>query len=247
MRRSILATAVLAVVGLVTSLPARAYLLPTDFIVRMLIEKRERVTGADLSLQLTTEVAGIDSPVEERIYVKMPERLRRVRQTEDRAEVEVQREGRWARGSEGDLKTQKGPPEDVLPLLLFTAGNDLDKKQERILATLKTLGIDRSVVAFGRYQDQVCFIIGARSYAADASQLWIDKETFLPLRLIVTKKTDSSVSKRETRWLEFGSSLTGDYFPRVIEVLQDGKRVSRSEVEKVESNTKNPETLFDVP
>ena len=72
---------------------------------------------------------------------------------------------------------------------------------------------------------------------------WIDKETFLPLRLILVNKK----ARRETRWLEFGSSVTGDWYPRVIEILENDVRVERAEVTKIEMNKKVPETLFELP
>ena len=53
--------------------------------------------------------------------------------------------------------------------------------------------------------------------------------------------------KLETRWLEFGSSVTGDWFPRVIEILENDARVERAEVTKIELNKKVPETLFELP
>ncbi len=226
---------------------AAAYVLPAPFILKMMADRRERLELKDLTVQLNTEVGEAGAVVEEYWYLKPPERSRRVRQEEEQTVVELQREGKQARGPEGALKLVKGPIADPLPTLLFPAGADLDQKLQRIVAQLKGLGVDTTVSALGRFNGTVCYIIGARSFEADRPQLWLDKETFLPLRLIHFPTHEGKKVRRELRWLEFGSSTTGEFFPRILEVWEAGKRSERAEVEKVEVNTKVPETIFDLP
>jgi hypothetical protein len=241
MRRVLPIAAVLA--GLLAGDIARAYVLPTEFIMRLLAEKRRRLDVSDLSVQLITEVVRHDAPVDERIYLKNPERLRRVRQLEeDEATVEIVREGQTAAGPEDRIRKTRGPP-DILAALLMPKGADLDSMQARMTQAVSALGIDTRVTALGRFGDRICYVVGARAWEEDVSQLWLDKETFLPSRLILVKGS----KRRETRWLEFGSSVTGDWFPRVIELYEDGKLVERAEVARIEPNKKVPETLFEIP
>lgn len=228
--------------GLLAGDIASAYVLPTEFILQILADKRRHLNIVDLSIQLTTELESQHAPAEDRVYLKNPERLRRVRQDEETTTVEIVREGKAARGPEGDIKRVKSTP-DILPVLLMPVGASIEEMQVRMTKAVKALGIDTSVTALGRYEDRVCYIIGARAWEKNVSQLWIDKETFLPLRLVLM---DNKV-RRETRWLEFGSSVTADWYPRVIEILEDGVRVERAEVTKIEMNKKVPETLFELP
>jgi outer membrane lipoprotein-sorting protein len=240
MRRALPIAVVLA--GLLAGDIASAYVLPTEFILRILAEKRRRLNIVDLSIQLTTELES--QHAEDRVYLKNPERLRRVRQEEDAdtATVEIIREGRGARGPENAIKRVKGRL-DILPVLLMPVGESVDHMQVRMTKAVAALGIDTSVTALGRHEDRVCYIIGARAWEKNVSQLWLDKETFLPLRVILVGKGKRS----ETRWLEFGSSVTGDWYPRVIEVFSNDARVERAEVTKIELNKKVPETLFELP
>lgn len=239
---------VVVVVGLLgTGELAQAYVLPTEFILKLLAERRERLGIRDLSAQLNVELGAAGTLVDERWYLKDPSRSRRVRQNEDVTTVEVQREGKLARGTETALKAVKGPIEDLLPALLFPGGDDLDQREARMLAAIKALGINTAVTALGRHEKTVCYIIGARSYEPDLPQLWVEKETLLPLRLILQRQVEGKKVRREIRWLEFTSSTTGEWFPRIIEVLENGVRLERAEVEKIEINTKIPETFFDIP
>jgi outer membrane lipoprotein-sorting protein len=226
---------------------ARAYVLPADFIMRMLAERRRRMNIKDLSIQLNTEISEHSVEVEEHLYLKAPERMRRVRQDEETTIVEVQREGRHARGSEKALQRMKGPPSDPLAAMLMPAGEDVEQMQERLLRTIAALGIDTKTTWLGRFEDRVCYVIGAHNWKANANQLWIDKETFLPVRLVQVSGKEGKKSRRELRWLEYGSAVTGDWFPRVLEVYVDGERIERAEVAKIELNKKVPETLFDLP
>ncbi|MEE8408623.1 MAG: hypothetical protein V3T05_03365 [Myxococcota bacterium] len=224
---------------------AYAYVLPADFIMRMLADKRRRMGIRDLSVQLTTDIDGEDDPVEDRIYMKAPERLRHIRQTENETTVLVLREGKSARGDESKLERIEGPARNLLPLLLMPLGKDLDEMQAHMVTSLGTLGIDTATVTLGRFNGVVTYVIGGAD--PSKSQLWIDKETFLPMRLMLPKQWSGTSGRVELRWLEFGSSATGDWFPRVLERYVDDARIERSEVAKIELNKKLPETLFDLP
>lgn len=233
----------LVALGCLASETAEAYILPANFILKLMVEKRRRMGIRDLSIHLTTEVDGEDSPVEDRIYLKDPERLRRIRMRGDETELLVQNEGRAAGGTEGALERLQGPPPDLLPALLMPLGGDTDEMVAHLRTICEQLGIDTKVVALGRFNDSVAYVIGGRRGDRDIAQLWIEKDTFLPMRVVVPRNG----KLLEQRWAEFGSSSTGDWYPRLIETYVSGRRVEHSEVEKIELNKKVPETLFELP
>jgi hypothetical protein len=225
---------------------AAAYVLPSDFVLRMVVEKRRKLGIVDMTIQLTTETDKKGPPIEERVYIKDPERSRRVRQDEAGTRITVQVEDKAAAGPENALKPLKTIP-DLLPLLLQPAGEDLEQIQERLVAVLERMGIDTGSVTLGRMGSTVAYVIGGKAQDSDRPLLWIDKESFLPLKLVTTQKQGGLTERVEVRWMEFGSSTTGDWFPRVVEIWKDGKRVERSEVSKIEINKKVPDTLFVLP
>jgi outer membrane lipoprotein-sorting protein len=130
---------------------------------------------------------------------------------------------------------------------LQPAGEDIDQIQERLVGVLKRLGIDTATVTLGRQGSTVAYIIGGKAQDTEKPLLWIDKENFLPLKLVTTQKAGGKTERLEVRWMEFGSSTTGDWFPRVIELWKDGTRLERAEVSKIEINKKVPDTLFVLP
>ncbi len=222
---------------------AQAYVLPADFILRMLADKRRSLAVKDLTLTMSTEVAGFDAPLDQRLYLKMPERLREVRQEDEVARVYVERSGGAAAGPENALARLPGAA-DLTAVLLAPQGKDLDEMTARMMAAVAAAGIDTKTVALGRMDDTVAYIIGARVWETDKPQLWLYKSTFLPMRQVSVGK-DKVV--RETRWLEWGGSTTGDYFPSIVEVYEAGKLVRRAEAQKLALNQNLPETLFDLP
>ncbi len=233
---------VLAALGWTTL--AHAYVLPASYLLRLLAEKRRSLSLKDLSLQLSAELAGVDAPVDERIYLKTPERLRYLWQEDDATQLYVEREGQRASGREDSLHRLAGPPTDLLAVLLAPTGRDVDDMTHRLWTTLKAAGVDTSVVSLGRQGDTVAYIIGARSWEPNKPQVWLNKSNFMPMRAVVYGRDKS---RYETRWLEYGSSIVGDYFPAVIESYKDGKRVRRAEVTKMAVNQSLPETLFELP
>ena len=240
------ALAVLGAAVLAAAATARAYVPPADFLVRLLADKRRELGVKDLSAQLVSDVEGVEGQVDERFYLKWPERVRLVAQREEGTAVYVEREGQRAAGLENALKRLPGVP-DLTAVLFAPAGKDLDDMGARLIATLKAAGVDTSIVSLGRQDDTVAYIIGARPFEPDKPQVWLYKATQQPMRTVLFDKTRSPPSRVETRFLSYGSPAGGDYLPGVVEVSRDGKRVRRAELSKLAVNQGLPETLFDVP
>lgn len=221
---------------------AQAYVLPADYLLRSLADIRRDGKLVDLSAQLDTTVG--DESFEERLYMKRPERLRLVQQIPDGA-VWVEREGHRASGTEAKLERYKGSVTDLTAALLMPRGKDLDESAALLFGTVKAAGIDVRIVTLARWQDKQAFIIGARVWEPDKPQLWLDKESYLPLRLLLIDKGEKELV--ETRYVEFGSAVAGNHLPRVIETYRAGKLVRRAEITQLKVNEELPETLFEVP
>lgn len=159
--------------------PCGAYVLGAEFLMRLLADAR-RDSPKAYTLTLNTELAGRDHPVEERLYVKRPERMRLV-QMDDTTSISVAREGMSATGEDKVIKPS-GPARNLFSALIYPRGRDLDETSARLLKTLSSSGIDTKVVSLGRNGDQIVYIIGAQPWELDKPQLWLDKVTFLPVR-----------------------------------------------------------------
>lgn len=225
---------------------AEAYVLPAQFMVKMLAEKRKGQKIKDLSILLLTEEKSESAPFDEHLYLKQPARQRRVRDDGD-SRLYVEKQGKFASGTESNLTRGKGPLTDLTATLLVPGLESFDEIGKRILKSLGAVGINTEMTSLGRDDDKVVYIIGARSWEPEKPQLWLDKLTFLPIRLIAQVKKDGSTVLRETRMMEYGSAVAGNWFPRVIEVYENGELIRRAEVTEVKLNQDLPETLFEIP
>lgn len=222
--------------------PVRAYVLPAEALCRMLAETRRQYLPRDITLQLNTDLVDHDHQVDERLYLKRPERAR-LEQQDDTTWISIDREGQSAAGEARAIKGT-GPSINLLPVLLLPKGKDTDDMGTRVLRGLQSVGIDTKVVNLGRLNDTICYIIGAHTWETDKPQVWLNKDTYAPVRFIVPRKVDDKLVAVETRLLDYGGSPGGPGVPRVFEEYHDGKLVRHAEVTAAQVDTNLPETLF---
>jgi hypothetical protein len=90
------------------------------------------------------------------------------------------------------------------------------------------------------------YIIGAREKGK--AQLWIDRDTFAPARLMVSSAGSGEGAAGPTielRFSDYDLALTGGKFPRLIETLVDGARVDAFSVESFEADVAVPAQAFE--
>jgi hypothetical protein len=110
---------------------------------------------------------------------------------------------------------------------------------------LINLGIDVSVSSLGKFDDRLAFIIGAEFPDETAPQIWVDKETFQPQRLIIPSADadrSSLLEFRYTDWQPIGKT----WYPMKIEFIQDGTTVRTVEVSNYQINPNFSEDIFDI-
>lgn len=229
---------------------AWSYLPPSIQLLENLSARRAKLRLDDLTALLTAEISGVDAPVEERMYVKSPERLRLVQELPEGTRVYVEREGKRAGGPEGKLQRLDGASPTLLAALLMPRGDGDGERTGRLMSLLKSAGVDTRVVSLGIYGEDVrdtAFIIGAKSWEEDKAQLWIDREDFQPIRWVTYLNEDGERVRYESRFTGWGSPAGGAWFPEVIEIYRDGKQVRRSTLNEVRTNERLPESLFELP
>jgi hypothetical protein len=59
------------------------------------------------------------------------------------------------------------------------------RTRPRLIRTLNQMGVETAISSLGRLEERVVFVLGARYPDESVSQLAIDKETFLPARLLL--------------------------------------------------------------
>ena len=239
-------TAIALLAVSLVALPAQAYVLPTDYILRLMLDVQAEHKIKDVSLKLSTEVLGNPEKSSERLYIKAPERLRLLSEN-DEAALYIEREGVRAEGTDGALSKLKTLPTNLLASLRFPKGKKTDERIERLLALLAQVNIDISVTALGRFEGTSVYIIGARPFEADVPQIWVAKESLLPVKTLLFTGPKGTGERIEYRFLDYGGSNAGEWFPHVIELWKEGQLVKKQTVSEARINEDLPETLFEIP
>jgi hypothetical protein len=126
-------------------------------------------------------------------------------------------------------------------LLLYRSRDSLSER-------LSNLGIDISVSSLGRFEGRPALVVGAEFPDETVPQLWIDKETFHPLRIMVfdTKSVYSPrtgfLEIRYSNWQQIGKIN----YPMQIEFVQDGQTVRAIEVNDYQINPNFSKDAFDI-
>ena len=123
-----------------------------------------------------------------------------------------------------------GAEKDLLELacpLIAYRGLSLADAEKALRATAAAAGADlTAATALTRLGDRVAVVLGAPARQLDRPQLWLYKDTHAPARLIARR--DGHL--QDLRLLEYGNPASADWFPRILELYQDGALAARFEV-----------------
>jgi len=245
-RRAISAVAVAA--GLLAAAPALAYLLHASVILRKASETRAgldltavEATGT-LELREAAAPAGAPSVVAARLLVKTPGRARLELLAADAAEGDrpaaTVKEGRLS--GRGGLERQPAVTallRGLATLLAWPTGAD----GRGLGDALSRRGVKLDEVSLGRFNGRLAWVLGGRLADPKPAPLaLIDKESWMPLRLLVAE----GGTVYDLRFLDWGSAVGADRLPRVIEVWKGTALLLRFNTEKTTANPRLADTLF---
>lgn len=222
------AAGVIALAGII-AVPAFGYILPADAILSGSISRRADLDISTLVFEGTHTVGGQPAPLWGAIEAGRAVRMQTER--DGGTKVDLLTKGRRYNFTVGGAVSRPSTPKDDL-LLTFVLPRSKDPGAKRSLAFLKRLGVDTEVVSMGRLDGRVAYVIGAKPWETNKPQMWLDKNLRVPLRLITT---DGAVVK-EQRLTGYGTEVVDQFFPRVIERLENGKVVDRIEIFHLDVN-----------
>jgi hypothetical protein len=122
----------------------------------------------------------------------------------------------------------------------------LYRTREDLSERLLQLGVDVSISSLGRFEGEIAFVLGAVYPDESVSQIWIDRDTFLPTRWIIRGNGQNFNSDiLEVRYLAWWKSGPVRY-PSRVEFYQDGKLVRVNQVKSFREGDEFSEDLFDI-
>ena len=209
---------------------ASAFVPPASFILRRMAAKFSGLRGVTATVGGEMEVRGDLVAVQGKLHLAAPDRFR-LDLKHDKGEVQET----WLGGSKsirsgGAAQTFATKSHPLVALFLGNAR-----------AYLGEAGIDASVISLGRTGTFVCWVIGAKAEDNTKPQLWIDKDTFLPVRVL----TFEGEPRRAVEWRMDGYDRAyGAAFPRQLEQRIEDKRVLRIGLVSADTTRVPSESLF---
>ncbi len=239
--------------GILHAHPVGAYILPTTSVLRRMIEQRDamevsslRVDGTltffgaarrDAARAFRLASAGSDASSEAAMMLKTPGRCRIEVWTPDGSRVAAVFSHRRARFEGTEIVALGAVVEQVCAILGGRSGSETEGRAalERHLDRLK---VDSRRPSLARVGGQIAYVMGGPSDAQPS--FWVYKDSFLPARL---RWIDADQAVWDLRLADYSSPLTGELFPRVVELSRNGELAIRFNALKV-NQAVLPDKLF---
>lgn len=231
---------------------AGAYVLPTFSILRKMVEKRDESHVFTLRVDGTATLVGKEareaSPaglpgdrseiqLEGSFMLKLPGRCRFELNAPDSKVVAIRSRGQTR--SEGKELTGISILLDEVCSLLAVRTSSEAEGRALIERHLHDLKVQTQKTSLGRLGGNVAYVIGDENVSKP--QFWAYKDSFLPARV---RFSDAQGTAWDVRFLDFSSPITGEWFPRNIELYQKGELLLRFTASHSDPRATLPDRLF---
>ena len=109
--------------------------------------------------------------------------------------------------------------------------------------------VDVGQTSLGHWDDHIVFVIGAQYPDESVSQLWVDKELFLPLRWIIVfpdNATDQDAGRLEFIYRDW-KKVNNVWYPMQIETNFNQKRIRMIRAKRIKKDVVIEAELFSIP
>ena len=228
---------------LIMATPARAYVLLGEHVLDLMVKALGKADTLEVSQKVTLNAGDPTLPsaaLQETVHIRFPYDLRADAVGED-YQRQIIFSGRTALlAVNGELQTVPPPSyaryHDILVI----------KPRQALADHLRMAGVDLTVSSLGRFEDQYCYVIGARYPDQAPAQLWVAKDTFHPLRLILPSRANQPAEGWvEIRYRNWGYA-DGLAYPMHIIMLLNHQIVEEIRVDRLAVNPVFPPDLFDI-
>jgi hypothetical protein len=120
------------------------------------------------------------------------------------------------------------------------------RTRSRLMRTLNDLGVETAISSLGRVEETVVFVLGAHYPDESVTQLAVDKETFLPVRLLlVDGEADGTGQRLDIRYLNW-RKIQDSWFPMQVMFYTGEHLVREIRVGDLRLNPSIPSGLMDL-
>jgi hypothetical protein len=221
---------------------AHAYVLPAKQILAIMVDQCGSAHTLVVSQKTVLYDPALDGGIRElaeTLYYRYPDRFRSEVRTPGLEQVRVVNQDSALIVIDGKIM---GETES-----LFDHFKDLFlyRKTGLLISRLSQLGINLQIVSLGRFNERVAYVIGAKYPDESVPQVWIDKTTFRPVRLILPPGNQDAPLK-EIEYLDYTQAGNGESYPTRILFFENGTLVKMHVMDTLEINAHISDQLFDV-
>ncbi len=229
--------------GLVNPLIAWGYVLQGPHLLELMAQVL--VSGKTLKVEQTVTVEDPDVTehplkLNETLNYFFPERFRSDTKSESTHRIYVESVGQSITILDGHTISHQQDRLNLYKDLL------LSRSRSGLHKMLLEHGVDVGVTSLGRYRERIVYVVGARFPDETVSQVWVDKESFLPLRWIIVSASGTDDNRLE--FLYDGWQKKGNiWYPLIVEVVLNSHMVKKIEIKNIIVNPELSIQLFDIP
>jgi len=179
---------------------AHPYILPAEQILEFMIKH----TGSARSFEVRHKAIIYDSDLEggtqeldEVLYHRHPNRFRSEVNSPDGEQIRVVGPEGAIVVTNGRIISEAESPFDHFKDVLLCG------KEDVVMGRLTETGIDLNTVSLGRFRDRIAYVIGARYPDESVPQIWIEKDTFRPIRYIVRGQGFMAAALEEIEYTDY--------------------------------------------
>lgn len=235
----------MGVAGLMLALSVEAYVLEGPHVLDLMTHKKSPPQTLLVEQQVIIEDPSLsDQPIEleETLRYSFPDAFRADTQHELTHRIlVVARNQALIVVDDQIVSNQQGRFDHYKDVLLY-------RSRQLLHQALIAQHVDVGQTSLGRWDDHIVVVIGAQYPDESVSQLWVDKELFLPLRWIIVAE-DTSEGQEANR-LEFiyrdWRKINKAWYPMQIETTLNQKRIRMVRVKTVKKDVVLDSELFNI-
>ena len=120
------------------------------------------------------------------------------------------------------------------------------RTRPRLMRTLNRLGVETAISSLGRLEETVVFVLGARYPDESVSQLAIDKETYLPVRLLLVDRGTAAADTRLEIFYRNWQKVQSGWFPFQVDFYINDHLAREIRVADLRINPSIPADMMDL-
>ncbi|MFP4194790.1 MAG: hypothetical protein ACLFRO_07595 [Desulfobacterales bacterium] len=220
---------------------AGAYVPPAPFIIELMVKDREMPAQFRVTQEIIIYPESEEDPekLEQIVYFRPPDAFRSEISTDNLLRIHISNRDSTATVLDGELLEGRQPWHACYKDLFLL------NSRRAVIEYLADLGVEMDVSSPGRLDRELVYVIGAEFPDEGEKQLWIDKESFYPVRWIVTPAQKAeNPPVHEIRYLDW-ERIQDTWYPGKIEFYESGEKIQMMVVKNIEVNPSLPGDLFD--